>query len=390
MNRHNQKAAEGLVVLFATLTGIAVRILWRLLWRMSGRSFFNAVLMGLSLYYIFTFAQYKDWSFFNVTHEYLYSFFGYLGVPRYYTWYISRFLVAMFFYTSIRAPIYILWALFISAYGIQFQSIIIFIAKMIGYINITNYSNYGLLCLMINMVGVFIIFYMSIKGKEFNPFSGIFNFLSNLKYYKKRNQKFKDLILELKRSILSRRLSPLERNFNVIAKIYQRNPSKAGYKFEKFGRDLLRSVGMTANLAMDLKKAGDYPPVLKKTKGDGGVDIIATKKGVVYVIQAKLKLGKTPVKGEDVSKTHTAGVIFKEYYKSKNKRCIVTPVILTTGRLDNTAKAYARQFGITVWDVGKIDRFIKTANLERRNVKIGKESSFFYDFIGWACRFRLG
>lgn len=390
MNKYNQRAAENLMILFGTIIHIAIVMGILLLWRMSDRSFLKTGLMIFLLFYFFTFPEQYDWSYFNTTHQYMYSFFEYFGITRQYSWYISRFLMAMMAYTSLKFPIYIAWALFAGIFGMDFKSFFLSMDKTIGYINNTDYSNYGLLCISMNIFAVCVALYLSVRGKKIDPISGLLRFIRMLKENRKNIKNFSYIKTIFKESFLSQKISQLENNFNYVKKLYRRNPSKAGYAFEKFAVDLMNASGMKAKLAMTEKKEGNYPPVLMKSKGDGGIDILCHREHVVYAVQAKLRLGNNPVKGEDVSKTYSASLLFREYYKKQNRKYRVIPVLLTTGQLDNTARAYAEKFNVQVWNTHIIKRLIGIAKNEEKPVKVKNQSSFFYDLLNWSFQFRMG
>jgi len=135
-----------------------------------------------------------------------------------------------------------------------------------------------------------------------------------------------------------------------IYKTYKSNPSKAGYDFETFVRDTLRGTGVSADLATDLKKMGQYPKDLLKGGGDGGFDVICYDQNSIYLIQTKFKGGKNRVKGEDIAKTDVASRLFIKYYQSNGETRNIIPVVMTTGELDNTAKAYAKELNMVIWN----------------------------------------
>ena len=144
------------------------------------------------------------------------------------------------------------------------------------------------------------------------------------------------------------------RELQRILTIRMENPSKAGYEFEKFVRDMYLDVGLHAELAVDMKRKGNYPTLLLKGKGDGGADIIAFKEDIMYVIQSKLYAQE--VKKEVIASLKMTCDIFQNHYKNKK----IVPVVFCWSGMDNTAIAFAKSCDCIMYDEDSIRDFINS------------------------------
>lgn len=137
-----------------------------------------------------------------------------------------------------------------------------------------------------------------------------------------------------------------------IAAMARQSPSKAGYEFERFVKELMLRNGLRAELAEDLKSRGQYPPeFVNNAGGDGGIDVVAYDSNKIYLIQTKYKLSRdSKVKGEHVSKTLVAGRIFSRYYRSLGDNRQVETWVVTNGLFDATALEHARELGTRIFN----------------------------------------
>lgn len=146
-----------------------------------------------------------------------------------------------------------------------------------------------------------------------------------------------------------------------LAMIYSRCPSKAGYEFEKFIRDIYKAKGHDSVLSTDLKRIGRYPKEFLGVPGDGGFDVQVRLPNEILLVQTKYKGGENKVKGDDVAKTHTAAKIFRDYYRSIGFTGFITPVLITNGQVDSTGDVYEKKTDVEVISGNDFFNFVKQA-----------------------------
>ncbi|MCP4914453.1 MAG: restriction endonuclease [Oligoflexia bacterium] len=151
----------------------------------------------------------------------------------------------------------------------------------------------------------------------------------------------------------SRRGSIDPREYANILKIYQRNPSKAGYRFEKLANKYFNGIYQISRHAEEVRESGEYPKALRMGGGDKGVDLIASDQDNIYIIQVKLKGRGNKVKGDDIAKTSVVSDIFRTHYQSIGDNREVVPLLFTNGHLDSTAKSFVKTHKVRVIDSDK-------------------------------------
>jgi hypothetical protein len=139
---------------------------------------------------------------------------------------------------------------------------------------------------------------------------------------------------------------------NKILTERMEDPTKAGFQFEKFVKDMYLDNNMSAMSGFDFKDQGGYPDLLAKSKGDGGVDVIALDGNTIYVVQSKLY--SSEVKKEVVSCLRDVCEMFQ--LKHPNKK--IVPVLFAWSGVDNTAYAYAQHMGCQLYNEDSVRAFI--------------------------------
>ena len=124
--------------------------------------------------------------------------------------------------------------------------------------------------------------------------------------------------------------------------------SASGYAFEERVMPLIDSMGYHTKFAKWYKDNGDYPVEYSKTKGDGGIDLIAESSDSILVIQCKFYNGA--ITADIVAKTYISRKAFEKHYAKKGDKRRVTGMIITNSNFDQTALADAKSEGIICVD----------------------------------------
>lgn len=146
-----------------------------------------------------------------------------------------------------------------------------------------------------------------------------------------------------------------------IYRIYESNPSKAGYVFEEFVHDYFAKLGKKVITFSQACEKGLIPETLssniKSANGDGGIDGLVIENGRIYILQTKFR-PKSMMTKESIACTREATEMIAHHLETTRFRNYeVMPLLVSIHKgIDNTVKGYLedyRQRGVPFYMMGE-------------------------------------